>query len=141
MSVTKESLYLSEKSLLAEVPSTLQLQLKGVQNFPGNKKVALYFCPSIKKHFSFVFDKNGGGMMESYKFPMENLKNINGVHQLIFEDGSTLNIDEVCVNRILNLYDDLSEGKDEFVAFLGRSDSNFLSILDYSINKYKKDEQ
>lgn len=139
MNIIEEIEQLNEKKrALAEAPTTLMLQLKYVQPFPNGQKVALYFCPTIKKFFSFVYGKDGIITEEEFSI-IEKLKTIEEVEPLYFHDGSTLNIDKQCSESILNLYENVSEGKSDFEDFIIQSDKHFLSILNYSVNRFKKE--
>jgi hypothetical protein len=40
---------------------------------------------------------------------------------------------------MLNLYENISEGKSDFEEFILSSDKHFLSILNYSVNRFKKE--
>ena len=108
-------------------PLTLMLQRKSIQNFPDNQKVALYYCRDLKKFFSLTYSKNGFEIMESDFSVIEKLKNIQEIEPLCFHDGSELNIDKRCSENILSLYENLSEGKEEFEDYILSSDKNFLS--------------
>lgn len=120
-------------------PQNILFSLIAVQPFPKNQKVALYFSKELKKYFSMSYGKNGIELSESDFSIIEKLKNIEEVEPLYFNDGSTLNIDKKCSEYILNLYENISEGKSDFKEFIIQSDKHFLSILDYSINKFKKE--
>ena len=85
------------------------------------------------------YGKEGIELSESDFSIIEKLKNINDVEPLYFHDGSTLNIDKQCSEHVLDLYENITEGKSEFEDFVLSSDKHFLSILDYSINKFKKE--
>jgi hypothetical protein len=126
------------KKVLREPPITLTLRRTAIQSFPGGQKVALYFCEQVKKYFSFTYGKKGIELMEEASI-IDILKDIKEIQSINFNDGSSINIDEECCNRILELYEELDEGKEDFAAFIMESDRNFLKILDYSVNKYKKE--
>jgi len=139
MNIIEEIEQLNEKKrALAEAPTTLMLQLKYVQPFPNGQKVALYFCPTIKKFFSFVYGKDGIITEEEFSI-IEKLKSISEVESIHFNDGSSLNINEECATKILELYDS-SENKYEFEEYILESEINFLSALEYSITKQKKED-
>ena len=139
MSIIEEIEQLNEKKrVLAEAPTTLMLQLKYVQPFPNGQKVALYFCPSIKKFFSFVYGKDGIIAEEDFSL-MDKLKSINDIESIHFNDGSFLNINEECANNILELYNN-TENKYEFEQYLLESDSNFLDALQYSVKQKQEEE-
>ena len=126
------------KKVLKEPPVTLTLRRTAIQTFPGGQKVALYFCDQVKKYFSFTYGKNGIELMEETSI-IEMLEKIKEVETLYFLDGSSINIDEECSNKILELYNELSEGKEDFAEYMMMSEQNFLKILDFSVNKYKKE--
>lgn len=139
MNIIEEIEQLNEKKrALAEAPTTLMLQLKYVQPFPNGQKVALYFCPTIKKFFSFVYGKDGIITEEEFSI-IEKLKSISEVESIHFNDGSSLNNNEECATKILELYDS-SENKYEFEEYILESEINFLSALEYSITKQKKED-
>jgi hypothetical protein len=139
MNIIEEIEQLNEKKrALAEAPTTLMLQLKYVQPFPNGQKVALYFCPTIKKFFSFVYGKDGIITEQEFSI-IEKLKSISEVESINFNDGSSLNINEECATKILELYDS-SENKYEFEEYILESETNFLSALEYSITKQKKED-
>lgn len=126
-------------SIIKDPPQTLILQKKAIQQFPNNQKVVLYYCEALKKYFSFTYDKNGMGLTESVNIKLvDKLKLIEEVEPVLFFDGSALNIDKECAEHILDLYDSLSEGKEEFEDYIEESKSNFLEILKYSV-KNKQD--
>ena len=127
-----------KKKVLAEAPTTLMLQLKYVQPFPNGQKVALYFCPTIKKFFSFVYGKDGIIAEEDFSL-MDKLKSISDVESIHFNDGSSLNINEECAINILELYNN-TENKYEFEQYLLESDSNFLDALQYSVKQKQEEE-
>lgn len=139
MNIVEEIEQLNEKKkVLAEAPSTLMLQLKYVQPFPNGQKVALYFCPTIKKFFSFVYGKEGIIAEEDFSI-INKLKNITDIESIYFDNGSSLNINEECASNILDLYNN-TENKYEFEQYILESDSNFLDALEYSV-KLKKEEE
>jgi len=125
--------------ILKDPPQTLILQRKAIQTFLGSQKVVLYYCPTLKRYFSFTYGKDGIELMESDFSIIEKLKNINNVETLYFNNGTSINIDKECSNHILELYSELSEGKCDFEEFILESDKNFLDILEYSVNKFKQE--
>ena len=127
-----------KKRVLAEAPTTLMLQLKYVQPFPNGQKVALYFCPTIKKFFSFVYGKEGIIAEEDFSI-IEKLKTISEIESIHFNDGSSLNINEECASKILELYDS-AENKFEFEEYILESEANFLNALEYSVTNLKKEQ-
>nr|QMP83658.1 MAG: hypothetical protein [Caudoviricetes sp.] len=139
MSIIEEIEQLAEKKrLIAEAPPTLMLQLKYVQPFPNGQKVALYFCPTIKQYFSFVYDKKGIIAEDNFSI-IDKLKSITDIESIHFNDGSSLNINEECASKILDVYES-SEDKFQFEEYILESDSNFLSALEYSVTKQIKEE-
>jgi hypothetical protein len=137
MSLIEDIELLSEKKkTLAEAPSQLMLQLKNVQQFPNGQKVALYFCPTIKKYFSFVYGKEGV-ISENTDF-LERLQLIEDVEEITFNDESKLNIDTSCSDLILSLYESTEE-KEDFLDYIQESDVNFLNALKYSKLNNNKD--
>ena len=127
-----------KKKVLAEAPTTLMLQLKYVQPFPNGQKVALYFCPTIKKFFSFVYGKEGIIAEEDFSI-IDKLKSISDVESIHFNDGSSININEECASKILKLYDS-AENKFEFEEYILESETNFLNALEYSVTKQKQEQ-
>lgn len=127
------------KKVLKQPPQFLQFRLVTIQNFPNNQKVALYFCEQLHKYFSINYGKDGLQLMESEFSVIEKLNAITNTEPLQFNDGSVLNIDKECSEHILDLYNNVSEGKDEFKEYISSSDKHFLSMLDYSVNKFKKE--
>lgn len=132
----------AKSKVMKEAPPAILLRLVSVHTFANGQKVALYFCEQIKKYFSFTYDKDGILCEEEVienSFDITQLKDINEIRTISFEDASTLNIDEECASKVLDLYDNISEGKEEFLDYIKQSDSNFLRILDYSLNNFKKE--
>jgi hypothetical protein len=139
MSIIEEIEQIAEKKrLIAEAPPTLMLQLKYVQPFPNGQKVALYFCPTIKQYFSFVYDKKGIIAEDNFSI-IDKLKSIIDIESIHFNDGSSLNINEECASKILDVYES-SENKSNFEEYILESDVNFLSTLEYSVTKQKQEE-
>jgi hypothetical protein len=139
MSIIEEIEQIAEKKrLIAEAPPTLMLQLKYVQPFPNGQKVALYFCPTIKQYFSFVYDKKGIIAEDNFSI-IDKLKSITDIESIHFNDGSSLNINEECASKILDVYES-SEDKSIFEEYILESDVNFLSALEYSVTKQKQEE-
>jgi len=139
MSIIEEIEQIAEKKrLIAEAPPTLMLQLKYVQPFPNGQKVALYFCPTIKQYFSFVYDKKGIIAEDNFSI-IDKLKSITDIESIHFNDGSSLNINEECASKILDVYES-SENKSNFEEYILESDVNFLSTLEYSVTKQKQEE-
>jgi hypothetical protein len=124
---------------LREPPVNLVLRRTAIQTFPGGQKVALYFCDQLKKYFSLNYGKSGIEIMESDFSVIEKLKTIEDIEPLYFHDGSSLNIDKECSEHILETYNLLSEGKSEFEEYIMQSETNFLKILKYSVDKFKKE--
>lgn len=124
---------------LREPPVNLVLRRTAIQTFPGGQKVALYFCDQLKKYFSLNYGKSGIEIMESDFSVIEKLKTIEDIEPLYFHDGSSINIDKECSEHILETYNLLSEGKPEFEEYIMASETNFLKILKYSVNKFKKE--
>lgn len=121
---------------IKEAPANLMLSRTAIQTFPNGQKVALYFCNQLKKYFSLNYGKSGIELSESSV--IEYLKGINNVETIEFVDGTTLNIDNTCSNHIIALYEDISEGQEEFEQYIIQSDQNFLKLLDYSIKNIGK---
>jgi hypothetical protein len=139
INIIEEIEQLSEKKrVIAEAPNNLMLQLKYVQPFPNGQKVALYFCPTIKKYFSFVYGKEGIIAEEEFSI-INKLKSITDIEPIFFNDGSSLNINEECANKILELYES-SENKFEFEEYILESEANFLGALEYSVTKQTQEE-
>lgn len=132
---------INEGKVLKDLPQTLIFNKKGVQTFPGSQKVALYYCESMKKYFSISYDKNGFELMEESDYSIiEELKNIEGIQEVEFNNQSVLNLDKNCIEPILSLYENLEEeSRKDFIQFIEESDQNFLKILEYSVNKFKKE--
>lgn len=128
-----------KEKTLREPPVNLVLRRTAIQTFPGGQKVALYFCDQLKKYFSLNYGKSGIEIMESDFSVIEKLKTIEDVEPLYFHDGSSLNIDKECSEHILETYNLLSEGKTEFEEYIMQSETNFLKILKYSVDKFKKE--
>jgi hypothetical protein len=130
---------LKEGKLLKELPSTLVFNKKGVQNFPNNQKVALYYCESLKKYFSISYNKSGLELSESdYSF-MDELKSIDDIKEISFNNGLSLNINKECADHIISLYNSLlNEDKEEFVEFIEQDGDNFLHVLEYSVKNKEK---
>jgi hypothetical protein len=153
MSIIEEIEQIAEKKrLIAEAPPTLMLQLKYVQPFPNGQKVALYFCPTIKQYFSFVYDKKGIIAEDNFSIidKLKSITDIESIHfndgsslniieSIHFNDGSSLNINEECASKILDVYES-SEDKSIFEEYILESDVNFLSALEYSVTKQKQEE-
>ena len=127
---------LNEKRKIAEAPQSLVLQLKYVQNFPNNQKVALYYAPTIKQFFSFVYNK--GALYEDCSI-IEKLIGIDDIETVEFTDGSSLNINKECAENILDIYNILEDQKEEFEQYISSSEENFLSALQYSVNNKNKE--
>ncbi len=123
---------------IKDLPNTLIFQKKGVQQFPGNQKVALYYCESLKKYFSITYNKTGIGLTESEYSLIEDLKKLEEVQEISFENGISLNVNKDCADLIIDLYESLSEGKEEFENFIKESDQNFLNLLAYSVKNKEK---
>lgn len=121
--------------VLKDLPNYLTLQKRSIQAFPDNQKVALYYCESLKKYFSLVYDKNGYQLLEHSQSVIKELQNVTEITSFNFDDGSMLNIDQECAAHILDLHEQLSEGHDELDGYLMESDKNFLGILKYAINR------
>lgn len=128
-----------KEKTLREPPVNLVLRRTAIQTFPGGQKVALYFCDQLKKYFSLNYGKSGIEIMESDFSVIEKLKTIEDIEPLYFHDGSHLNIDKECSEHILETYNLLSEGKSEFEEYIMESETNFLKILKYSVDKFKKE--
>lgn len=124
---------------LKEPPVNLVLRRTAIQTFPGGQKVALYFCDQLKKYFSLNYGKSGLELTESDFSVIEKLQSIKDIEPLYFHDGSYLNIDKECSDHILEMYNLLSEGKPEFEEYIMESETNFLKILKYSVDKFKKE--
>ena len=120
---------------LLDPPNVLTLIRKGTQTFTGDQKVALYYCEAVKKYFSFTYNKNGIELLESNISFIDQLRQINDISEIYFDDNSSLNINVECADHVLDLYEDISEGQDEFQEYLQKSKDNFLKILNYSINR------
>jgi hypothetical protein len=128
-----------KKKTFREPPVNLVLRRTAIQTFPGGQKVALYFCEQLKKYFSLNYEKNGLELMECDFSIIEQLKSIEEVEPLYFHDGSTLNINEECSKSILELYESISDGKVEFEEYILESETNFLQMLKYSVDKFNKE--
>ena len=125
--------------VLKDPPASLVLNRKYVQQFPNGQKVAIYYCPTLKKNFSLTYDKNEVQLSESDFSIIDILKSIKEVETIYFNDGSETNINEECSKNILELYSSLEEGKSDFEEFVMESESNFLKLLRYSVNKFNQE--
>jgi hypothetical protein len=125
--------------VISELPNLLMFQKKAVQSFPDNQKVALYYCESLKRYYSVTYNKKGIQLSEMVDHCIiDEMDNVKEISQFFFDDGSSLNIDETCANNIINVYNDLlEEDETEFVNYLKSSDSNFLNVLKFAINRNK----
>lgn len=129
---------IDNKKIIKELPQTLILNKKGVQNFSYDLKVAIYYCDALKKYFSVTYGKDGFILSESDFSLIKELEHIENIKEINFENGISLNINKECAEHILFLYNSLSEGKDEFESFILESDKNFLNILEYSVKNREK---
>jgi len=128
-----------KRGILKDPPQTLILQKKYVQQFPNNQKVVLYYSDALKRYFSFNYNKDGIELLESEFNMIEKLREIKEIECIFFFDGTELNVNDQCAKHILDLYEDLTEDKSEFEEYISESGTNFLNILDYSANKFKKE--
>ena len=120
---------------LLDPPNVLTLIKKCTQSFSGDRKVALYYCEAVKKYFSFTYNKNGIELLESNISFIDQLRQINDISEIYFEDASSLNINSECAHHILKLYDEIYEDQDEFQEYIQESKENFLKVLNYSVNR------
>lgn len=121
------------KTFFKDPPQTLVLQKKTTQIFPNKQKVALYFCDALKKYFSLLYSETEMQLSETNYSIINTLKNIQEIETITFYDGSSLNINNECCSKIIELYEELEEGHEEFEDYIMESDKNFLNILNYSI--------
>lgn len=132
---------ITEGKILKDLPTNLIFIKKAVQNFPNSQKVALYYCESLKKYFSITYDKNGLELCESdYSFikDLYNILDEDDIKEIYFDNGLSLTINKECADLIIDLYEQLSEDKEEFETYIKESDQNFLNILDYSVRNKEK---
>lgn len=120
---------------IKDLPNYLSMQKRAIQSFPDNQKVALYYCDPLKKYFSIAYGKEGYTMNECDYSIIDELKILSEVTEFHFMDGSSLNIDQECATHILNLYEEIDDGQQEFEEYLKDSDKNFLNVLKYSIKR------
>ena len=125
--------------VIKDPPASLILNRKYIQQFPNGQKVAIYYCPNLKKNFSLTYDDTGYQLSESEFSIIEKLKSIEDVESISFFDGSDINVDTECSKYILQLYDSLEEGKEDLQEYILESEVNFLNILQYSVNKFKQE--
>lgn len=124
--------------VVKDPPQTLILNKKYIQQLPNNQKVVIYNCPTLKKNFSLLYDNKGYQLSESDSSVFDKLKNVEEVETLYFKDGSELNINRECSQSILELYENMEEHQ-ELEEYLMESQQNFLNLLKYSVNKFKKE--
>lgn len=114
---------------LRDLPSTLIFQKRSTQSFSDNQRVTLYYCDALKKYFSIAYDKSGFQLSENF------IDYLNDTSILHFNDQSSIEMNIEAKNHIIELYNSLSEGHEEFITYISESDKNFLKILGYSIRK------
>lgn len=67
---------------------------------------------------------------------LTNIKESEEIQELIFEDNTSLNIDSICANFILSLYEELdNSNKIILEKMVNATDKSFLKILEIAVNK------
>ena len=116
---------------MSKLPQTLVFQKKGIQTFPNKQKVVLYYCDAIKQYYPFVVKD-----IKEEESIINKLKHINEVEEINFDNGLSLNINRVCSEYILKLYDEIDD-KESFERYITESEQNFLNMLEYSVENIK----
>lgn len=122
-------------------PNVLVMRRKSIRVFPNNQRVALYYVDKINKYVTVPYTAmqwSATGVTEE-EFQkgiiqqVEDATNKIDATCLVFEDGSTLNINSHSAKEVLKTYNSLNEeNKKQFAEVANRSKQDFIEIKKFA---------
>lgn len=132
-----ESVYPDNVHTSTEMPNVLILQRKSIRQIAAGVKVALYYAPKINKYISIPYDNIKEDVIVSTinENIIDKLVDIkaSGEKRIIFEDGSSENVNVKDARAILIAYDKLDENnKNKISEMAQKNKKNFKAIVEFA---------
>jgi len=140
-------------------PAQLTIQRKAIRVFPGNKAVALYYSPKLKKYISIPYDSQEGdnlpiteetlleaakkktkiakpGVMEIFKTAAEGKQHTRFVHR----SGQISKVDPHTIKAIMGVHKKLNKDNQVKLADMCHKDKlNFGKVAAFCLGAYEDD--
>jgi hypothetical protein len=131
----------------ADPPAVLVMRRVSVRQYPGNRKVALYYIEKLKQYITVPY-ANLSWMKEDVECEemieenvMHHLNDIVTRHSakpVKFKDGTSMKVDPQTANAILKVHNSLSdENKKKFADMAHKSKVHFGKVVDFSWKNVK----
>ena len=117
-------------------PIILVIKRKAVRLYPDGTRIALYYSSKLKKYFSVPFNtpKGKNAVIQSENF----IENLSNVKELELSDGSIVDIEDINLTGIQNVFQELDENtKEAFINVLVESGKTFKDTYEFC-RKYSK---
>lgn len=127
---------------MPDPPMVLIMRRKNVREFPGGKRVALYYIDKLHKYITIPYlptQWNAAVTHEETNI-IDKLQTISEEQeptQITFDDGSNINVKPKMANAMLELYNKLNiQNRLKFVESIKSSSNDFKEILDFALKNY-----
>jgi len=138
----------------ADPPPIVLLRRKAIRVYPDGKKVALYYADKLKKYIPISYediyndrDRNittvteeylsegGGGILSIIRNIVQNKQAEN----VTFDDGSSMKLDLLTAQSIMNIYDAVNEGnKEKLDKMINKDKNNFYKVAAFAHGAHVK---
>lgn len=135
------------KSSSEDLPAILVMRRKSIRLFPNGQKVALYYVDKLKKYISIPYDEHSTGLnitvhehiepeYETVLTELINISESDNSQRIKFDDGSSMVVDRLIANDILNVYYSLNESNKEKISNkLQQSKYQFKEVVEFAKNR------
>ena len=135
------------KSASKDLPAILVMRRKSIRLFPNGQKVALYYVDRLKKYISIPYDEKSDGLnvtvhehiepeYENVLTELINISESDNTQRIKFDDGSSMVVDRLMANDILNVYYSLNESNKEKISNkLQQSKYQFKEVVEFAKNR------
>jgi hypothetical protein len=126
-------------------PAVLVMRRKSIRQFPNNQRVALYYVDKIHKYVTVPYtamqwsasveeDVEYGSILDD----LQNIVETNSSKTVMFEDGQTMRVDVKTANKIVKVFNVLTEENKEKVSEMAqKSKTEFNKVVDFVYNHLK----
>jgi len=138
----------------ADPPPIILLRRKAIRVYPDGKKVALYYADKLNKYISIPYEdiyrdrdsniptvseeyltEGGGGVLSVIRDIVQNKQ----AETVRFDDNSSMKVDLLTAQAIMNIYDAVNEGnKEKFDKMINKDKNNFFKVASFAHGAHAK---
>ena len=138
----------------ADPPPIILLRRKAIRVYPDGKKVALYYADKLNKYISIPYEdiyrdrdsniptvseeyltEGGGGVLSVIRDIVQNKQ----AETVRFDDNSSMKVDLLTAQAIMNIYDAVNEGnKEKLDKMINKDKNNFFKVASFAHGAHAK---